>query len=277
MKKERKRILLVENENNWRNALRDLLIDYDLHSASTYAEARENLEKNETYDLLIINLNLLAEPDMHRDRLGLKLLSKIREENYPAPCIIITGDPDIQVRNWIRQYDVHDIFVKGNTNLDRFCESVKEALEIETYRRDRVFISYSHKDKKWLERLQVMLKPLIRNGSVKVWDDTNIQAGRFWKEEIKKALDRAKVAVLLVSPDFLASDFIVENELPELLDNADVSVLWVALSACLYRETEIAKYQAINDPSKPLDKLSKPEQNKVLVRICDRIKQEIGT
>lgn len=277
MKKTKSRILLIENEDNWKNAVEALLIDYDLDIAPTYAEARKNLDEKETYDLLIINLNLLSERDMHRDRLGLKLLSKIREENYPAPCIIITGDPDIQVRDWIRKYDVHDIFVKGNTNLDRFCDSVKEALEIETYRRDQVFISYSHKDKKWLERLRVMLKPLVRNGSVNVWDDTNIQPGSLWKEEITNALDRAKVAVLLVGPDFLASDFIVEDELPELLDNADVSVLWVALSACLYKETEIAKYQAINNPSKPLDRLSEAEQNDVLVRICEQIKQEIGT
>ena len=277
MKKTKSRILLVENADNWKDAMKELLTDYDLHIASTYAEARTNLSENEIYDLLIINLNLLGKADMHRDRLGLRLLSKIREENYPAPCIIISGDEDIQVSDWIKQQHVHDIFVKGHSNLDRFCDSVKEALEIETYRRDQVFISYSHKDKKWLERLRVMLKPLVRKGSVNVWDDTNIQPGSLWKEEIKKALDRTKVAVLLVSPDFLASDFIVEDELPGLLDNADVTVLLVALSACLVNETEIAKYQAIDDPSKPFDSLSEAEQNQLLVRICEQIKQKIIT
>lgn len=270
MKKSRKRILLVENKKNWQNAIKNLLQEYHLDVASTYEDAREKIKENDTYDLLIFNLNLLSGPDMQRDMLGFKLLSEIREENYPAPCIIITGDSDIQVRDWINQQNVHDIFVKGNFNLDRFCKVVKEV--IYTNKRDQVFISYSHKDKKWLTRLQDMLKPLIKKDSLKVWDDTKIAAGGLWKEEINKALAKAKTAVLLVSPNFLASDFIIENELPKIFDKADVSVLWVSLSACMYQETEIAKYQAINDPSKPLDKLPKAQQNETLVQVCNRIK-----
>jgi hypothetical protein len=52
----------------------------------------------------------------------------------------------------------------------------------------RVFISYSHADRKWLERLQVHLRPLIRDSIADIWDDNRIQAGDAWRIEIRKRL-----------------------------------------------------------------------------------------
>jgi hypothetical protein len=148
---------------------------------------------------------------------------------------------------------------------------------------DQVFISYSRKDRKILEQLQVTLKPLVRGERISVWDDTEIKSGDEWREEIKKAIASAKVAVLLVSRDFLASDFIAEHELPPLLDaaqNEGLRILWVAVRHSLYEETEIARYQCVNDPTRPLASISGASREKELVRICKEIKaaaQEFAT
>jgi hypothetical protein len=110
-----------------------------------------------------------------------------------------------------------------------------------------------------------------------LWDDTQIAPGSYWQEEIGKALARSRVAVLLVTPNYLASDFIANNELPPLLEAAErdgLIVLWIAVSASLYTETAIARFQAVNDPGKPLDRYEQRpgELNEEMLRIAAKIK-----
>lgn len=84
-----------------------------------------------------------------------------------------------------------------------------------------VFISYSHKDKGFLDRLMVHLRPLEKKKLIEPWADSRIVAGEKWKVAIESSLKKARAAILLISADFLASDFIVDNELPPLLKKAD--------------------------------------------------------
>jgi hypothetical protein len=134
--------------------------------------------------------------------------------------------------------------------------------------RTKVFISYSHADKEWLDRLKRHLKPLVREGNLDCWDDTHIRPGDDWKQEIQNALDTAQVAVLLISADFFASDFIDETELPPLLDAAKakgVRILPVILSASRFaRNPALARFQTVNQPDRPLAKMSPAEQDDVL-------------
>ena len=119
-----------------------------------------------------------------------------------------------------------------------------------------------------------MLAPAVQRGIVDIWDDTKIVPGAKWKEEIQKALDAARIAVLLVSPNFLASEFIVNEELQPLLKAAQgegLTIFWLYLTSCLYEQTEIAGYQAAHDVSRPLDALSKSQRQAVLSEACSRL------
>jgi hypothetical protein len=140
--------------------------------------------------------------------------------------------------------------------------------------RDEIFVSYSHRDRRWLDELIITLAPLIRKRSITVWDDSKIGVGQKWKAEISAALERAKVAVLLVTRNFLASEFIANEEMPHLLEvakQAGLTVVWIAVGDSLYEETEITEYQAANEPARPLNSLSEAEVDRELVRIAKKL------
>lgn len=122
----------------------------------------------------------------------------------------------------------------------------------------KVFISYSHKDAKYLEQLVEHLAYFERNNLIEFWSDKKITPGAQWREEIKRAIECTTVAVLLISPSFLASKFIAENELPPLLHAAEKEgaiILPVIVRPSNFEETELANFQAVNSPSIPVAKM----------------------
>jgi len=142
--------------------------------------------------------------------------------------------------------------------------------------RENIFISYCREDHKWLEMFRTMLTPMIRKEKLKIWDDTKIMPGTKWRAEIEKAVAGSKVALLLVSARLLASDFIIDTELPLLSkaqEDGGLTILWVAVSRCMYQYTDLTDYQALNDPAKPLDAFVGGKLNDEMFRVCKLIKK----
>ena len=137
--------------------------------------------------------------------------------------------------------------------------------------RNKIFISYSHADSEYLLRLKTHLKPFERQEKISVWSDHNIQTGDRWRREIESALKNSAVAILLVSADFLASEFITNNELPPLLNACEeegVKILPVVLKPCAFEETEsISQFQSINSPSEPVLSMKEDKKEELWYKI----------
>ncbi len=101
--------------------------------------------------------------------------------------------------------------------------------------RVQIFVSYSHEDKSYLDRGELI--EFIR-GTIKsadIWTDRAIDGGDLFDDVIQTAITRSHIAVLLISQAFLNSKYVAENELPKFLERAEsegVVVFPVMLSAC---------------------------------------------
>jgi hypothetical protein len=109
-------------------------------------------------------------------------------------------------------------------------------------KRSMVFVSYSHKNEAEKDALLTHLRVLQKGTDcVEVWSDDDIGGGEAWEAAIEKAVARARVAILLVSADFLSSDFILKKEVPSLLarrEKTGVTVIPVIARACAWKKIE---------------------------------------
>jgi internalin A len=144
--------------------------------------------------------------------------------------------------------------------------------------RYQAFISYSRHDRRSLDELHAHLDHYALSQAVDYWDDTKIPPGAKWREEIQKALKSAAIAILLVSPEFLASGFIARNELPPLLKAAEeegVTILCVILRHCLFLDSHLRVFQAINPPSTPLSEMSRGRRDAVWASVARTVKNRL--
>lgn len=121
----------------------------------------------------------------------------------------------------------------------------------------RVFISYSHKDDDLRDRLRAHLSQLERDGLVGAWDDRAIPAGGEWADEIDQRLQQADIILLLVSTDFIRSDYCYRKEMMRAIErhqdkNDRAIVIPVILRRCDWESAPFAKLQSLPRDGRPL-------------------------
>lgn len=143
-----------------------------------------------------------------------------------------------------------------------------------------VFISYSHADEAWKDRLRQQLQVLQLEGDLSVWDDRDIVASDDWRGAIDRALGEVRVAVLLVSAAFLTSDFVRGVEVPRFLQRRmeeGLRVVPVIVRPCAWKEVPwLAAIAAHPRDGKPLMGLSEFEAESALADLARIIKRLLG-
>lgn len=138
-----------------------------------------------------------------------------------------------------------------------------------------VFISYSHCDENWKNRLIRHLYVLQLEGQLDLWDDRRIGAGEEWRDEIAMAMTRAQVAVLLISADFLTSRFIRHTEIPRLLQRRTeegLQIVPIIVHPCLWQKVPwLAKLQCRPRDGRALSKGSRAKVEEDLTTVATEI------
>lgn len=126
-----------------------------------------------------------------------------------------------------------------------------------------VFVSYAHEDARFKEELEKHLKPLIRSGAIDVWADHQLNPGDEWDATIRDQLHAADIFLLLISSDFNASDYIMENELTAAMSRHQEGtgrVVPVIVRPCRWEGLEFAKLQALPPHGRPISQYDDPDE-----------------
>ena len=111
-----------------------------------------------------------------------------------------------------------------------------------------VFFSYAHKDEKLRDMLVIHLKIFEHLGSISGWYDRKITAGSEWAGQIDEHLNTARIILLLVSSDFMASDYCYDIEVKRAMErheSGEARVIPIILRPCSWRRMPFGKLQAL--------------------------------
>ena len=126
----------------------------------------------------------------------------------------------------------------------------------------RVFYSYAHEDRELRDKLSAFLAPLVQNNKLVEWYDRKVKPGADWAHEINDRLDTADLILLLVSGDFLASEYCFGVEVDKALarlKQGEAEVVPILLKPCLFDESRFSELQFLPRDAKPITSSAAPD------------------
>ncbi len=141
-----------------------------------------------------------------------------------------------------------------------------------------IFCCYSRKDLPLLNELKAHLIPLQRMGLVTIWADMDINAGKEWEKEIQRHLDTSQIILLLVSPDFMSSDYAYSKEMMRAMERherGEARVIPIILRPVLWERSPIGKLQALPTEAKPVISTSWYTLDDAFLNVAEGIRRAV--
>lgn len=265
-------ILIVESEKIISRILKETLLSegYAVETAYDGEEALELLS-NPQPDLIVLDLML---PGID----GYEVIRRVRTrpESIYISIIVISsfGDATDMVRAFeigaddyiVKPFQIGELFARikvrvriqlelARSQRTHLPNTIMQPADKERTGAINIFICYAHKDKTLLDKLENHLEPLRRSGQIMPWYDREIQPGMNWKQEIDTHLNSADIILLLISPDFMASDYCYGKETVRALERherGEAHVIPVILRPADWKETPIGLLQALPAEGRPV-------------------------
>jgi internalin A len=214
---------------------------------------REHFERiHQSYQKLPVT-ELVPIPGYPEAHVKHDLLLKYEQSNKELiPVEVGNGLMDFSVTDLLEGVELPGMPAGDNVLLRKITRLAR------TYRmgtQPSLFISYSHRDERFRDELSGALTAYERKGELMRWDDTEILPGQKWESEILKNLERASIIVLLLSNDFIRSDFCTQKEMKRALERdaaGECAIVPVVVRACRFDKLELGKIQAIQPKGKPI-------------------------
>lgn len=138
----------------------------------------------------------------------------------------------------------------------------------------KLFYSYSHKDEDLREELVKHLTILKRQGVLEPWQDRDIEAGAEWNQEIERHLNESQIILLLISSDFIASEFCWDNEMERAMkrhDAGEAVVIPIILRSCDWKGAPFGKLQGLPKDMKPVKDW--PDRDQAFTNVAQGIRK----
>jgi nucleoside phosphorylase len=203
------------------------------------------ITKTNMYEHISTNgLNFVDKPE---------LLSKYKS----AIAQLLENKLIVDLKSTVTGYRRYELTSRGYS----FCEqqedleSINDSHSKESITRVKIFLSYSPADEKFKDDLLKSLSPLRREGLIETWTDRDVVAGEDWRKSIDTKLKEADLILLLISSDFIASEYCYEYEMPiamERLKSGAAHVIPILLRPTSWQSSPFASLKGLPRDLKPV-------------------------